>query len=76
MGVSQLRERVQYEPYKTWASKIIYAAEENISEIDDDPIEYEIPDGVRLLSVSERTMRCVSNIAFAYLLTGDTKYSD
>ncbi len=74
--VEDLREKVKSEPYKSWAAKIISSAQSDIAGLEDDPIEYEIPDGVRLLSVSERAMRCVQNIGFAYLLTGDTKYSD
>ena len=75
-GVEDLREKVKSEPYKSWAAKIISSAQSDIAELEDDPIEYEIPDGIRLLSVSERAMRCIQNIGFAYLLTGDTKYSD
>ncbi len=74
--VEDLRERVKHNPYKLWASTVISYADSNISELAQDPIEYEIPDGIRLLSVSERVMKYVQNIAFAYLLTGDTKYSD
>ncbi|MBE7050516.1 MAG: hypothetical protein E7394_07080 [Ruminococcaceae bacterium] len=74
--VEDLRERVKHNPYKLWASTVISYADSNISELAQDPIEYEIPDGIRLLSVSERVMKYVQNIAFAYLLTGETKYSD
>lgn len=76
MPVRELRRRIKYEPYKSWANDIILRAESCISKLEADPIEYEISDGVRLISVCERVLDSVENIGFAYMMTGDTKYAD
>ncbi len=76
MTVRELRRRIKYEPYKSWSDSIISRAETYISRMSAKPIRYEIPDGVRLIDVCERVLEDVENIGFAYLLTGDTKYSD
>ena len=40
-----------------------------------EPLEYDIPDGIRLLYVSRGVLRRVKNLAMAYKLTGDVKYA-
>ncbi|MBE7050515.1 MAG: hypothetical protein E7394_07075 [Ruminococcaceae bacterium] len=74
-GIRELRRKIKYEPYKSWADGIIAKAEENITQMTTKPIVYEIPDGVRLLNVSRRVLQDVENIGFAYLMTGDAKYA-
>lgn len=44
--------------------------------LDDDPAEYEIPDGKRLLSVSRRILYRVTTLALVYKIDGDRKYLD
>ncbi|MBE7050856.1 MAG: hypothetical protein E7394_08890, partial [Ruminococcaceae bacterium] len=76
MTVEMLRERIQYAPYAAWAKTVISRADRCITNMTSDPIEYEKPDGVRLIDVCERVLYDVENLGFAYLMTGDTKYSD
>lgn len=76
MSVKNLRTRIQYEPYKTWSEEIIARADSYILDKEKKPFEYVIPDGIRLLNVSERAMKYIGDIAFAYLITGDTHYAD
>lgn len=42
--------------------------------LEEKPSVYELPDGRRLLTVSQKVRRRVENLAFAYLMTGDKKY--
>ena len=76
MSVKDLRTRIQYEPYKTWAEEIIARADSYIADKEKNPFEYVIPDGIRLYNVSERAMNYIGDIAFTYLMTGDTRYAD
>ena len=39
------------------------------------PLEYNIPDGIRLLDVSRGVLSRVMNLSMAYKLTGDVKYA-
>ncbi len=77
MTVAALRERINHPPYASWAKTIISNADRYVERMADDrdPIEYEIS-GDRLIDVCERVLEDVENIGFAYLMTGDTKYSD
>ena len=40
-----------------------------------EPLEYDIPDGIRLLDVSRGVLRRVKNLGMAYKITGDRKYA-
>jgi hypothetical protein len=42
----------------------------------EEPSEYELPDGRRLLSVSHAVMGRVENLAFVYHMTGERRYVD
>ncbi len=76
MTLRELRKRINYEPYQSWANAIIAEADKNVTRMTTKPIVYEIPDGVRLINVCERVLEDVESIGFAYLMTGDTKYAD
>ena len=76
MTIDILRQRIENEPYASWADSIIAKADSCIKRLTTDPIVYNIPDGIRLIIVCERVLEDVENIGFAYLMTGDTKYSD
>ncbi|MBR2461123.1 MAG: heparinase II/III family protein [Clostridia bacterium] len=43
--------------------------------MDEKPLEYRIPDGIRLLSVSRAVLDRVSALGLAYRLTGEEKYA-
>lgn len=75
-GIRELRRKIRYEPYKTWAHSIILNAESYVKRLETSPIEYVISDGVRLLSVSRRVLQDVENIGFAYLMTGNEAYAE
>lgn len=43
--------------------------------LNSEPLIHELPDGVRLLSVSRAAKLRIENLAFAYLMTGNTEYA-
>ena len=44
--------------------------------LETEPLEYNIPDGIRLLDVSRGVLRRVKNLAMAYKITGDERYAE
>lgn len=40
------------------------------------PVKYELPDKVRLLSISETVLNRIQTLAFVYQVTGEKKYAD
>lgn len=40
------------------------------------PVKYELPDGVRLLSISRKVLDRIQTLAFTYRITGEVKYAD
>jgi hypothetical protein len=53
--------------------KVKRAADKTLTEA---PVKYELPDGVRLLSISRKALSRIMNLAFIYRMTGETKYAD
>ena len=41
-----------------------------------EPLEYDIPDGIRLLAVSRGVLRRTKNLGMAYKITGDERYAE
>lgn len=69
-----LKRRVADEPVmKRMADRLIDRAEKLLKR---DPVEYEIPDGKRLLAVSRRVVDRVFDLAMAYRLTGESRFRD
>lgn len=67
------RDRATNEYLKTTVDSLINSAETAISL----PVcEYVIPDGLRLLDTSKQVLSRVSSWAFAYKITGDTKFAE
>ncbi|HOK78125.1 MAG TPA: hypothetical protein PLW35_10445, partial [Verrucomicrobiota bacterium] len=56
---------------RDWRGKLAARAERILSEA---PSKYEIPDGLRLLSVSRRVLERVYTLALLYWLDGDQRY--
>lgn len=56
-----------------WKEDVITAADDYYSL---DLLEYEIPDGIRLLDVSHAAWDRIETLAFAYLISDDAKYAD
>lgn len=56
-----------------WYNEVIATAENSMGY---DLLVHELPDGIRLLSVSRAARTRIQDLSFAYLLTGDTKYAD
>ncbi len=44
--------------------------------LDTEPLEYNIPDGIRLLQVSRGVLTRTKNLGMAYRITGDKKYAE
>lgn len=66
-------DRSTNEYLKTTVDNLIKSAEASISL----PVcEYVIPDGLRLLDTSKQVLSRVSSWAFAYKITGDTKFAE
>lgn len=58
---------------KEWADDVIASAENYCKR---DVLKYELRDGSRLLGVSRDAKSYIETLSFAYLITGNTKYSD
>lgn len=72
-----LRERVKSEePYKTWMEGVIKNAETFLPQTNEElKLHYVLEDGIRLLSVSRRAQKYITNLSFAYLMTQNEKYA-
>jgi hypothetical protein len=69
-----LRARVRTSPpLHAWAAALIAKADGFLSV---PPQHYDLPDGKRLLAVSNRVLERVQVLAIAYWLTGDARYAD
>ncbi|MGI6165786.1 MAG: heparinase II/III domain-containing protein [Limnochordia bacterium] len=70
----RLKERMENDPVlESWYSKI-RAAGDNLLYID--PVEYLLPDGVRLLTTSREVLSRIYTLGFLYRATGEQKYVD
>ncbi|CAG7653539.1 DNRLRE domain-containing protein [Paenibacillus allorhizosphaerae] len=58
---------------KNWYDILLAKANKMLTE---PPSKYELPDGVRLLSVSRKVIERIHNLALIYRLTGDAKYAE
>ncbi|MGZ8920852.1 MAG: heparinase II/III domain-containing protein, partial [Limisphaerales bacterium] len=58
---------------REWHSEILKRADSMLSE---PPSKYEIPDGLRLLSVSRRVLQRVQTLGLVYHTTGEAKYAE
>ena len=69
-----LREKVaSEEPYKSWMAGVIEEAERYLTA---ELPEYVLEDGgLRLLYTSRKALLYIENMAFAYQMTGDTRYA-
>lgn len=73
---ARIKEEVQTDPLmKTWYQQLIGAAD-YLVEVDTDPVIWELPDGIRLLDVSQDVTNKMYTLGMAYQLTGDQKYVD
>jgi hypothetical protein len=72
--LQRLREQVRENPtLKAWQSEIV---ERGRSLLTAPPSKYEIPDGLRLLSVSRRIVDRVYTLALLYHMEADARYAD
>ena len=72
--VQLLRSRVQdTQPHKGWMDGVIDKAEQYLDKAD--TLRYELRDGVRLLYVSREALEYISNLGFAWQMTGDVRYA-
>jgi hypothetical protein len=70
---ARLKEQVATEePLRTWH---LHLQDEAKSILAARPSEYEIPDGLRLLSTSKRVLERVQTLALLYRLDGDPRYA-
>jgi hypothetical protein len=70
----QLKQRVAAESQlKTWHEELRREAEKLLTQ---PPSQYEIPDGLRLLSVSRRVLHRTQLLALLYRLDGDRRWRD
>lgn len=64
------------EPYKSWMEQVLSDAQSYIPQsFENLKLHYELEDGIRLLSVSRRAQKYITNLSFAYLMTGDETYA-
>lgn len=56
-----------------WYERVVSRADEMLG---NEPLKYELPDGIRLLTVSRAARDRIQTLAFAYLISGETKYAD
>jgi hypothetical protein len=69
-----VQKLVATEPrFKDWHAKVTADADRILSQ---PPSQYEIPDGLRLLSTSRRVLHRVRTLAYLYRVGGDQKYVD
>jgi hypothetical protein len=61
------------ETLKTWYDETIKRTDAILSE---EPSIYIIPDGLRLLNTSRKVLGRITNLGFAYRMTGDKKYAE
>ena len=73
---ARIKEDVQTDPLmKTWYQQLLSAAD-YLVEVDRDPVIWELPDGIRLLDVSQDVTNKMYTLGMAYQLTGEQKYVD
>src|SRR5262245_27945801 len=71
---TRLKQRVaSSEQLKRWHAKLQEQAQRILT---DPPSRYQIPDGLRLLSVSRRVLNRTQTLALLYQLGGDGRYAD
>lgn len=58
---------------KKWYDETILAAD---NMLDYELLVHELPDGIRLLTISRAARTRIQTLGFAYLMTGDSKYAD
>ena len=58
---------------KKWYDETLHAAD---NMLDYELLVHELPDGIRLLTISKAARTRIQTLSFAYLMTGDTKYAD
>lgn len=44
--------------------------------INEKPVKYELPDGIRLLTISSKALNRIQTLSFVYRITGERKYAD
>ncbi len=70
----QIKEAIKTnDTMKKWSEDVFEIANNYVA---NKPLEYEIADGVRLLPVSRAALERLECLAFAYLISDDTKYAD
>ncbi len=73
-ALARIKRLIQSEPHpRRWYASIRAEADEVLGQ---PPSRHEIPDGLRLLSVSRRVKERVQTLALAYRIEGDRRYRD
>ncbi|MGC4017680.1 MAG: heparinase II/III family protein [Luteolibacter sp.] len=73
-AIGPLKERIQSDPLaKQLHENTLKRADSMLTE---EPVRYEIPDGLRLLSSSRNAIAHVIHTAYAWRITGERKYFD
>ncbi len=68
------RRLIATDPFaKAVFAKVRAQADQTLKEA---PVRYELPDGVRLLSIIRKTLSRVLNLAFTYQMTKDSRYGE
>lgn len=72
-GFNEIKQNIQSNAnIRLWSNQIILQAD-NL--LDTTPLEYNIPDGLRLLDTSREVQDRLLALSYAYQITGDTKYA-
>ena len=73
---ARLKTEVQTDPQKKiWYEQVIAQAD-YLVDVNRDPVKYELPDGIRLQTVSKDVSRKMYVLGMAYQLTGEEKYAE
>lgn len=72
--IEELRERIKTDAnVSKWFADVVVSTE---SIFNDDPVVYDIYDGIRLLMICRKARDRMQKLAFCYQMTGDTRYAD
>lgn len=71
---SRIKKQIRTEKSLSAKYKSIKAKADSI--LKEDPVKYDLPDGIRLLSVSRKVLDRIQTLAFVYNISNEEKYAD
>lgn len=71
---SRIKEQIRTEKSISDKYESIKAKADSI--LEEDPVKYELPDGIRLLSISRKALDRIQTLAFVYNISNEKKYAD